>query len=374
MPRIRTIKPEFWQDEKLGPMAPLPRLVFLGLISMADDTGRVVHNVKMIDAFVFPWTDDTCADALELLSEAGRVVSGLTDSGQRVLEIANWSRHQKIDKPNMAAALPPITAPEPSELSTDRRKRKALLASTRDRIFARDGGSCCSCGVTCKRYKADKYDAAPNLAEIDHIRAVADGGGDEDANLQLLCLQCNRRKHGLETIVRNNAIRGGVVDTSSNDRRHVVDTSTLHTNDQRPVPTTSTNDHVRRAKQPRRAPGEVSEASKYPAFTQADRAECIDVWKAKLGVVNVGQLIATLGPMFRPPEDAAHVPHTAIVRGVRDYCCIVTKGRSSPFMSVADLGKKIGALAENARTHYDDPITRTDGAMLIVHGTTKVAA
>ena len=107
----------------------------------------------------------------------------------------------------MAAALPPITAPEPSELSTDRRKRKALLASTRDRIFARDGGSCCACGVTCKRYKADKYDSSPNLAEIDHIKAVADGGGDEDENLQLLCLQCNRRKHGLETMARNNAIR-----------------------------------------------------------------------------------------------------------------------------------------------------------------------
>jgi hypothetical protein len=131
---------------------------------------------------------------------------------------------------------------------------------------------------------------------------------------------------------------------------------------------------VRRAKQPRRAPGVVSDESKYRDFSHEDRAACLDAWKEKLGVVNAGQLIATLGPMFRPPDDAAHVPHWSIVRGVRDYCCLVTKGRSSPFLSVADLGKKIGALAENARTHYDDPITRTDGAMLIVHGTTKVAA
>jgi hypothetical protein len=43
-------------------------------------------------------------------------------------------------------------------------------------------------------------------------------------------------------------------------------------------------------------------------------------------------------------------------------------------LSVADLGKKIGALAENARRNHDDPVSRTDGAMLIVHGTTKVAA
>ena len=124
----------------------------------------------------------------------------------------------------------------------------------------------------------------------------------------------------------------------------------------------------------RRALGPVNEVSKYPAFTSADRAECIDVWKAKLGVVNVGQLIATLGPMFRPPDEAHHVPHRAIVMGLRDYCGLVTKGRSAPFMSVADFAKKIGALAENARTHHDDPIMRTDGAMLIVHGSTKVAA
>jgi hypothetical protein len=118
----------------------------------------------------------------------------------------------------------------------------------------------------------------------------------------------------------------------------------------------------------------LSEDAKYPDFASADRSECITVWKSKLGVVNVGQLIATLGPMFRPPDDAHHVPHRAIVMGVRDYCGLVTKGRSAPFLSVADLGKKIGALAENARRHHDDPVSRTDGAMLIVHGTTKVAA
>jgi len=279
--RIRTIKPEMFQDEKLAPCDPTTRLVFVGLIAMADDTGRVLDNVRVIDAFIFPETRDSSHEPLMRLSGMGRVVRGKTSSGQRVLQIVNWAAHQKIQHPNLRSALPEIV--EVQEVT------------------------------------------------ISHEALMRDSGAAHEP-------------------------------------------LTHHTNDQRPVPTTSTNDQVRRAKQPRRAPGVVSDEVKYPDFSPADRSECITAWKSKLGLVNVGQLIATLGPMFRPPEDAAHVPHTAIVRGVRDYCCIVTKGRSSPFMSVADLGKKIGALAENARTHYDDPITRTDGAMLIVHGTTKVAA
>lgn len=278
MARIRTIKPEMFQDEKLAPCDPTTRLVFLGLIAMADDAGRVLDNVRVIDAFIFPETDDSSHEPLMRLSGMGRVVRGKTASGQRVLEICNWSRHQKIQHPNMRSALPEIVE---------------LQAVT-----------------------------------ISHEPLMRDSGGAHEP-------------------------------------------LTHHTNDQRPVPTT--NDHVRRTKA-RRAPGAVGEESKYPDFPHDARAECLEVWKAKLGVVNAGQLIATLGPMFRPTDDAFHVPPAAIVRGVRDYCGIVTKGRSAPFMGVADLGKKIGALSENAKRYHDDPAARTDGAMLIVHGTTKVAA
>ena len=47
MPRIRTIKPEFWSDEKLAPLPPIDQLVFLGLISLSDDFGRVLDNIKI---------------------------------------------------------------------------------------------------------------------------------------------------------------------------------------------------------------------------------------------------------------------------------------------------------------------------------------
>ena len=292
MARIRTIKPEFWGDEKLAPMAPITRLVFLGLISMADDRGRLTDSVKRVDAFVFPETDDTAGPSLHELAKNGRIRRGLTSSGQRIIEITNW-RHQKIERPNYLGALPDIT----QELTDDSPIHHRQIT-----------------------------EASPT----DHRR---------------------------------------LTEASPINHRHVGDVSVSVS-----VPATGNGDHVQRAKRARRAPGDVGEDAKYPDFASADRSECITVWKTKLGVVNFGQLIATLGPMFRPPDDAHHVPHRAIVMGVRDYCGLVTKGRSAPFLSVADLGKKIGALAENARRHHDDPAARTDGAMLIVHGTTKVAA
>lgn len=117
MPRIRTIKPEFWADEKLGPMSATTRLVFLGLISMADDRGRLVDSEKQIDAFIFPYSSETCRRALADLSSNGRIVRGSTASGQKIIQIANW-HHQKIDKPNIHGALPPLV----DDSTNDRRQ------------------------------------------------------------------------------------------------------------------------------------------------------------------------------------------------------------------------------------------------------------
>ncbi len=100
MPRIRTIKPELWQDEKLAALPPLPRLVFLGLISMADDAGRLVDNVKSIDGFIFPETDDSARESLGILARLSRILRYTAPNGQKCIQIVHWARHQKVDHPN----------------------------------------------------------------------------------------------------------------------------------------------------------------------------------------------------------------------------------------------------------------------------------
>jgi hypothetical protein len=116
VPRIRTIKPEFWHDEKLGRGSDHARLLFLAMISMADDAGRLLDNIKQVEAFVWPFSDaDEFAnhsriirESLDELAASGRIRRGVTASGQKIIEITHWARHQKVDKPNLKAALPEI--------------------------------------------------------------------------------------------------------------------------------------------------------------------------------------------------------------------------------------------------------------------------
>ena len=107
MPRIRTIKPEMFQDEKLAPLAAHHRFVFMGLVSMADDAGRLLDNVKFIDAFIFPLTDESSRDSLEILASLSRITRYVSPSGQPLIQISNWLKHQKVYKPYPSTLPPP---------------------------------------------------------------------------------------------------------------------------------------------------------------------------------------------------------------------------------------------------------------------------
>lgn len=111
MARIRSIKPAFWTDEKLAEVQPLVRLTFLGLISaMADDEGRCKGDVRLVKASVWPLDDDitsaVVADHLDQLERAGRIRMYEHD-GARYIQLVNWTRHQKIDKPRKSELPPP---------------------------------------------------------------------------------------------------------------------------------------------------------------------------------------------------------------------------------------------------------------------------
>ncbi|HKW09724.1 MAG TPA: hypothetical protein VJO33_05045 [Gemmatimonadaceae bacterium] len=129
MARIRTVKPEFWADEKLAPLSAIHRLVFLGLISMADDAGRLVDNVKAIDGFIFPESEESSRESLDMLARLGRIDRYVSESGQRIIQIANWKRHQKVDKPSKHCL------PAPSTVS--RNTRESLADSSRSDLGPR---------------------------------------------------------------------------------------------------------------------------------------------------------------------------------------------------------------------------------------------
>lgn len=153
MARIRTMKPEFWQDEKLSLLDPLTRLVFLGLVSMADDAGRLVDNVKLIDGMLFPNTDDTCRDALDTLARLSRIIRYRSASGQSLIQLAKWTEHQKVDKPSRhvlpgpdtAVMVQPVvpqaddTAAAQSSRESSRESRESLARLSRSDLVPRTG-------------------------------------------------------------------------------------------------------------------------------------------------------------------------------------------------------------------------------------------
>ncbi len=111
MPRMRMIKPEIWQDEKLVSLPPVTRLLFVSLISLADDAGRLLDKPVKIEADVFDGIEDygqQVREALATLARVGVIQRGLTASGQRVIQVTNWKKHQRIDHPNLKAAFPQI--------------------------------------------------------------------------------------------------------------------------------------------------------------------------------------------------------------------------------------------------------------------------
>jgi hypothetical protein len=172
MARIRSIKPEFWSDEKLGPRSPLTRLVFLGLISQADDSGRLFDSVKTLDGLLFPYTDDSCSQALNELAALGRVLRYADTSGRRLIQIVGWAVHQYVKNPSVYV-LPAPSAEDWSRVGGESEPPKWVVGSPIPIV-----GSDAPDGATSER-KAKKRKAAlpsdwlPN--EGHHSQAKRDG-------------------------------------------------------------------------------------------------------------------------------------------------------------------------------------------------------
>jgi hypothetical protein len=101
MARIRSIKPEFWESEALGTLPVEARLLFIGLVSHADDDGRQRGNPAFIAKKVFPY-DETIGGAevagwLGLL-EGIDVVIRYEVEGQKFLQVTNFCKHQRINR------------------------------------------------------------------------------------------------------------------------------------------------------------------------------------------------------------------------------------------------------------------------------------
>ncbi len=107
--RIRTIKPELWRSPDLQRLSVQHRLTFIGLISHADDEGRVVGEPAYIRSIVFPMDDVS-------LKRMGAILSDLEKTGlirryevadEPYLVLPTWHAHQVINRPSPSLIPPP---------------------------------------------------------------------------------------------------------------------------------------------------------------------------------------------------------------------------------------------------------------------------
>jgi hypothetical protein len=101
MPRIRTIKPEFPQSETIGKLSRDARLLFVQLWTLCDDEGRTRAASRMLASLLYPYDEDapSLIDGwMEELEREGCVVRYVVE-GSTYLQVNNWLKHQKIDRP-----------------------------------------------------------------------------------------------------------------------------------------------------------------------------------------------------------------------------------------------------------------------------------
>lgn len=142
MARIRSLKPEFWDDRKLARSTSRDaRMLYMGLWNQADEHGRTNGDPLWIKGRVFSYEDDLDVDAVdELLTElvaAGRVVRYVVD-GDPYLFLPKLEKHQRLEPgkaaskypdPELAQIFPDGPAQNPDEQASDVNK-SALLYGT----------------------------------------------------------------------------------------------------------------------------------------------------------------------------------------------------------------------------------------------------
>jgi hypothetical protein len=108
MARIRTIKPEFWEDEKIAGL-PIPcRLFFIGIWNFADDFGVVRGNPSILKAKIFPYDDLKVSEIEGWIKDLVhyRMIVPITHNNESYYVIRTFQSHQMIDKRYQKCILP----------------------------------------------------------------------------------------------------------------------------------------------------------------------------------------------------------------------------------------------------------------------------
>lgn len=122
MARKRMISPEIWESSSFSKLSDFAKLVFIGLISQADDEGKGKASPNIIRSKLFPDGEEKrVTDIKKALSEIAlrMSITFYEVEGDSFYILTNWHSWQKIDRPTPSK----IPNPPQSERTVGERGR-----------------------------------------------------------------------------------------------------------------------------------------------------------------------------------------------------------------------------------------------------------
>lgn len=110
MARKRMLSPEIWESESFGSLSVLAKVLWIGLISLADDDGRGRCSPRLCKSKILPY--DVCreADIDNALLEIGQKMSVTIYDVEsvRYYQLDKWKKWQSIQKPKYSSIPAPL--------------------------------------------------------------------------------------------------------------------------------------------------------------------------------------------------------------------------------------------------------------------------
>jgi len=102
MARIRSIKPDFFRDDKISKLSHEAALFFVGMWCFASDQGVITSDARALSLLMPTFRPQVIKHILRSLFREGLI--GVSEDAQLVL-VLGW-KHQKIDKPRAGKINP----------------------------------------------------------------------------------------------------------------------------------------------------------------------------------------------------------------------------------------------------------------------------
>jgi len=111
VPRIRSLKPEHKQHRKIGPLTDRQYRLWVGMLTEADDEGRLVADPAQLRLQVFGYHPrvriEHVVEALQALDSA-HLIELYTVEGIQYAAFPSWRDHQYIQKRQTSKLPPPL--------------------------------------------------------------------------------------------------------------------------------------------------------------------------------------------------------------------------------------------------------------------------